>query len=259
MTPSPRLPQDLLTLPISHRGYHDRRKGVPENSLGAATAAIEAGYGIELDLQLSADGVAMVFHDPQLDRLTAHSGLVRTKTATELKKLPLRDSVECIPTLSEFLDLVNGQVPLLIEMKDQSGVWGAGASVLEEATAKCLQAYQGSVAVMSFNPHCVAMFGTLAPNIPRGLVTEDFLANDTLEVSKDILRDLTNMTELAGVGASFISHDHANLHAAPVADARAKGFDVLCWTVRSEQQEAAARRYAQNVTFEGYSAKAQVT
>lgn len=259
MTPSPRLPRDLLSVPISHRGYHNRRKGLPENSLGAATAAMEAGYGIELDLQLSADGVAMVFHDAQLDRLTNEVGLVREKTAAELGKILLRESLEHIPTLSEYLDLVNGRAPLLIEMKDQTGVWGLGATDLEEATIKCLDAYKGTVAVMSFNPHCVAAFGTLAPNIPRGLVTEDFLAGDTAGVSQETLRDLTHMTDLAKVGASFISHDHSNLHAAPVADARAKGMDVLCWTVRSKAQEAAARHYAQNVTFEGYPAKVQPT
>ena len=116
------LPPGFHARPFAHRALHG--PGRPENSRSAIDAAITAGYGIEIDLQLSADGQAMVFHDYALDRLTAARGPVRGLSAERLSSLHLTDSEEGIPTLTQVLDQVAGAVPLLVEVKDQDGALG---------------------------------------------------------------------------------------------------------------------------------------
>jgi glycerophosphoryl diester phosphodiesterase len=120
------LPPEFLSAPIAHRALHDAEQGVPENSRGAVQRAVRAGYGIEIDVHLSADGRAVVFHDDTLDRLTHTTGPVAKRTARELSDLVLKGSDERIPMLSDVLELVDGQVPILIEIKDQSGAIGEG-------------------------------------------------------------------------------------------------------------------------------------
>jgi glycerophosphoryl diester phosphodiesterase len=115
------LPDSFLRLPLCHRGYHDLSRGIVENSLSAFSAAIDAGYGIELDIQLSADGQAVVFHDDTLDRVAEATGLVIDRTAAELGTIRLKHSRDTIPTFAETLALVAGRAPLLVELKDQSG------------------------------------------------------------------------------------------------------------------------------------------
>ena len=119
------LSPDFLRLPVAHRGYHDRAAGRPENSLAAARAAIAAGYAIECDLQPSADGVPMVFHDYDLRRLTGVAGRIGGFTAAELAAMPLLGGDEGIPTLAELLALVAGRVPLLIEIRTSTAPWAA--------------------------------------------------------------------------------------------------------------------------------------
>ena len=108
---SPSLPPEFLSHPLAHRALHDRAKGRPENSRAAIRAAVAAGYGIEIDLQLSADGVAMVFHDEELGRLTEATGWVNQRSAAALGALRLRDAADGIPTLAEVLALIAGAVP----------------------------------------------------------------------------------------------------------------------------------------------------
>ena len=137
-------------------------------------AAVAAGYGIEIDIQPSADGVPMVFHDYALERLTAETGPVRGRSAAELAGIPLIGCDEGIPTLAEVLALVAGQVPLLIEIKDQDGANGPNVGPLEAAVAGVLERYAGPLAVMSFNPHAVAAMARCAPDLPRGLTTSAY-------------------------------------------------------------------------------------
>ncbi|MEL7117196.1 MAG: glycerophosphodiester phosphodiesterase family protein, partial [Pseudomonadota bacterium] len=166
------LPQVFLDRPLAHRGLHGQ--GRPENTRAACVAAIEAGYGIELDLQLSRDGVAMVFHDETLDRLTDTTGPVADRTAAALGQIRIAGTDQTIPTLADVLDLVGGAAPLLIELKDQDGALGDVGGTLEAATARTLESYNGDVALMSFNPNSVVRLAVLAPHIPRGLTTCDF-------------------------------------------------------------------------------------
>jgi len=254
----PQLPADFLRLPIAHRALHDAGARRPENSLPAVRAAIAGGYGIEIDLQPSADGVAMVFHDEMLDRLTYDTGPINARSAAELQRIRVKDSGEAMPTLTQVLATIGGRVPLLIEIKDQTGVMGPSDGRLEAATAQALSGYAGPVAVMSFNPSSVAHIARLAPEVPRGLTTyafpaEDFPAEAGPELTAHRL-GLAAIADFDAVGASFISHHWRDLERPRVAELRAQGAAVLCWTIRSPEDETAARRIAQNITFERYLA-----
>jgi len=244
----------FLQNPLAHRGLHDLAANAPENSPEAFRQAVAQGYGIELDIQVSADDVPMVFHDPVLDRLTAGSGPIRGRTAAELGQITLKGGHDTIPTLAGILALVNGRVPLLIEIKDQDGGLGPDTGMLDHAVARCLQGYDGSVAVMSFNPNTMAEFHAAAPNIPVGLITTDFTAKFWGFLPEVRRKALTSMTDIDRVGASFISHNWAHLSMPSVAEVKSRGLPVLCWTIRSHAAEIQARKIADNITFEGYLA-----
>lgn len=253
---SPRLPQSFVSTPFAHRALHDVADGRPENSRAAIRAAIAAGYGIEIDVQLSGDGAAMVFHDYHLERLTDVQGAVQLLTADALKATPLRGGNEGIPDLPEVLRIVAGQVPLLIELKDQDGAMGPRVGALERATAQALMGYAGDVAVMSFNPHSVAAMQVLAPDVPRGLTTSAYRPDDW-PLSEEICAILRGIHDYDRVGATFISHEVDDLERARVTELKKAGAVVNCWTVRSAAQEAVARQVADTITFEGYLAAPQ--
>ncbi|WP_339821057.1 glycerophosphodiester phosphodiesterase family protein [Sulfitobacter dubius] len=245
------LPSAFLNVPLAHRALHDLAAGRPENSRVAVRAAVEAGFGIEIDLQLSADGKAMVFHDYGLERLTAERGALRLRDAEALAKIPLKGGDEGIPTLEEILDLVAGRVPLLVEFKDQDGSMGPDVGALETAAAGPLAAYRGDLAVMSFNPYSVRELSRLLPDVPRGLTTSGYRADEwpLPTATCDRLREIP---DYADCGACFISHEADDLSRSRVAELKAGGAAVLCWTIRSQAEEDIARQVAQNVTFESY-------
>jgi len=247
------LPKSFARVPLAHRALHDVSAGRPENSRAAIRAAIAAGYGIEIDVQLSSDGAAMVFHDYHLERLTDVQGAVQLFTAEALKSTALRGGDEGIPDLPEVLDLVAGRVPLLIELKDQDGAMGPNVGALERATAEALNGYQGDVGVMSFNPNSVALLQQLCPDVPRGLTTSAYRKEDW-PLSNDICDTLRRIPDYDRVGASFISHEVGDLHNPRVTELKQQGAFVLCWTVRDALKEAQVRQVADNITFEGYAA-----
>ena len=249
----PSLPDAFVKLPLAHRGLHDRHAHRPENSRAALTAAIKAGYGAEIDVQLSADGHAMVFHDTDLDRLTPDTGPLRARHRTELRRIPLLGGAEHIPALDDILTLVAGRIPLLIEIKDQSGVLGStDVGPLEQAVADALAAYDGPVAVISFNPYAITTMAQLAPRCPRGLVSAGFGRDRWPHLPNDLRERLRDIPDYDSCGASFISHEAADLDNPRVAALKAHGAGILCWTIRSVKAERAARRIADNITFEGY-------
>lgn len=250
---TPALPSAFLTVPLAHRALHDVAQGRPENSRAAIRAALAAGYGIEIDLQLSSDGCAMVFHDDELDRLAQASGPVCALSHEALRATALKGGDgEGIPDLAEVLALIDGQVPLLIELKDQHGQMGETDGRLEQAAAAALAQYSGPVALMSFNPNSVATMAQLAPQIPRGLVTSAYDPADWPELSVAICDHLRAMPDFARAGCSFISHEAGDLSRDLVQQMRDDGVPVLCWTVTTPGQDAAARVFADNVTFEQY-------
>lgn len=248
------LPPSFLSRPIAHRALHDVSKGRPENSRAAIEAAIAADYGVEIDLQLSVDGHAMVFHDYALDRLTGQTGLVRDRTAADLATIPLNGGEEGAPDLPEVLTCVAGRVPLLIELKDQHGEMGETDGTLERAVAAALAAYSGPVALMSFNPNMMVTLGALLPGHPIGLVTCGYTARDWPELPTRVRDHLRDIPDFDRVGASFISHDAVDLDRPRVKDIRAGGAPVLCWTIRSPSEEHTARQFCDNITFERYLA-----
>jgi glycerophosphoryl diester phosphodiesterase len=248
------LPAAFLDRPIAHRALHDKAMGRPENSLAAVRAAVEAGFGIEIDVQPSRDGVAMVFHDYDLERLTGTTGAIATLDATALRAIPLLGDDEGIPTLREVLETVAGKVPLLIEIKDQDGHMGPNLGPLGAAVARDLHGYQGPVAVMSFNPHAVAEMGRLAPNTPRGITTSAYIPDEWVPLPARICAHLRAIPDYEATGSCFISHEVTDLHRPRVAEIRALGAAILCWTVTSPELEAEARKAADNITFEGYLA-----
>lgn len=246
------LPPELLRVPVAHRALHDRSAGRIENSPSAIRAAISKGYAIEIDLQLSADHVAMVFHDDDLDRLTEATGRVRARSSAELTRLCLAGTEDRIPSLSEVLGMVDGRVPLLIELKDQTLDLSQSDGALEQATAAVLSSYTGPVAVMSFNPSMIEAMSRLLPGVARGLTTSSFDPADWEGVPAATCARLRDIPDFDRVEASFISHQGNDLHNPRVAELKAAGAAILCWTIRTPEQEAMARAIADNVTFEGY-------
>lgn len=240
----------FLRLPIAHRGLH--AAGVPENSMAAFRAAIAGGFAIECDIQRSIDTVPMVFHDYDLKRLADADDLVAALTPAELAGYRLLGSDEGIPSLRQMLDEVAGRVPLLIEIKDTTPQSGADVGDLPARVAALLAGYSGPVAVMSFNPHVAAAFHKAAPQIPVGLVTCGYDATDWPQLDAPTRAHLARIADFDASGACFISHDRADLDNPAVAALKARGVPVLCWTVKSAAQEKAARRVADNITFEHY-------
>ncbi len=252
MTP---IPVSFLKLPLAHRGYHDVDAGIMENSRAAFVAAIDAGYGIELDVQLSADGHAMVFHDYEMSRLTGETGPIRMRNRDELTQITLTGTDETIPTLPEILTLIAGRVPVLIEIKDQDGAMGPDVGPLEQSVARALENYTGDAAVMSFNPHSVIALADLAPDTARGIVTCHFPAKHWLLLNKETRTRLRGIPDYMRAGASFISHRHDDMENPRVIELKAAGARIICWTIRSADEDAEVRKIADTVTFEGYAAE----
>ena len=251
MTPLP--PQFLARPFFAHRGLHEPAAGRVENGVCAIRAAVAAGYGVEIDVQCSTDGVAMVFHDDDLDRLTARTGPIRATPAAALTQTPLvGGGGDTIPTLRQVLEVINGQVPLLIEIKDQDGAMGTNVGRLEAAVARDLRHYRGAVAVMSFNPHAVAAFAAQGGDVPVGLVTDAYGAEGWPHIAAARRAELAHLPSMAGPEISFISHNHTDLTSKHVAAFKATGRPVLCWTITSQTQATTATQIADAITFEGF-------
>jgi len=248
----PDLPAAFLGAPIAHRALHDGNITRAENNFAAIDAAIAGGFAIEIDLQLSADGVAMVFHDYALSRLTLDAGAFALRKADDLANVRFKTGEIGIPPLARVLAHVAGRVPLLIEVKDQDGAMGPNVGALERAAAAALSTYDGPVALMSFNPHSVAALAEVCPHLPRGLTTCDWTNGEAGMIPSALRPALRGIVDFDRVGASFISHQWSDLTAPRVRELKAAGAHILCWTIKSPEEEAQARQIADNITFEGY-------
>ena len=223
----------LFAKPFAHRGLHGGR--VIENSRAAFRAAIQAGHGIELDVQASADGEAIVFHDYELGRLTDGSGRLAELSAEALGAIPLRGESAGLPILREILDLIGGRAPLLIEVKSP----GRRVAALSGAVRRALAGYDGPVAVMSFNPSVPRWFAADAPEVLRGLVVT--------EEGRSERNRLKRRLSLMWSKADFLAYDIRDL---PSRFAAASGLPVATWTVRSEAQRATAAVHADQIIYE---------
>jgi len=245
----------LTSRPIAHRGYHDTSAGIVENTLSAATAAIAKNFAIECDLQLTADGEAVVFHDDSLDRLTLASGPVRARSFAELKAIPLRDTSDRIPTFGELLAAVAGRTPLLIELKSD---W-TGDRRLETEAARVLSAYQGRAAVMSFDPASMLAMRRFLPQIPRGLTADAFADGPDWGHLSPLRRfALRHLFAALALRPAFVSYGIRDLPVPAPLLLRRLGVDLICWTVRTPAEREKARRYCDQITFEGFDPDAIV-
>lgn len=221
-----------------------------ENTASAFTAAIAGGYGIETDIQISADGQAMVYHDDALGRLTEGSAHLADLSAAEIKAARFKATADRVLTLGELCDLVGGRTPLVIELKSHFN----GDRRLVQRAAQVLAGYAGPVAVMSFDPDMVEAARILAPKLTRGIVTERHYAHhewDHLPASEK--RRLAWLLHANRTRPQFIAYGVKDLPAvAPLLARWLFGLPLLTWTVRSADDRAAAARWADQMIFEGW-------
>ncbi len=225
----------------AHRGLHSA--GVPENSPSAFAAAIARSMGIECDIQRSADGQALVFHDDELDRLTAETGPIAQRNAEALGRIKLSGSSDTIPTLRQLLDQVAGKVPLLIEIKsgrDDS----RRVSAVCLAVRRALEGYTGSHAIMSFDPRVARWFATHSPLTLRGLVV-------TEEDDKALPGMIRRHLWLWHARPHFLAYDIRDLPSRFAQAQRKRGLPLLTWTVRSPDLGERAAQYADAPIAEG--------
>jgi glycerophosphoryl diester phosphodiesterase len=241
----------LVARPIAHRGLHGLAAGVIENSGSAAKAAIEGDFGIECDVQLTADGEAVVFHDFVLDRLTTETGPVADKTAGELGQITLKGASDPILTLPAFLDLIGGRVPLVIEIKSRFD----GDLALTRQTAGIVAARAGQpIVIKSFDPAILVALREIAPQIPRGIVAMSaYDYGDYDRISAEKKHALANLLHFTESRPDFLSWKVTDLdNAAPYLCRNAIGMPVMAWTVRTPEQRAMAAQHADQMVFEGF-------
>jgi glycerophosphoryl diester phosphodiesterase len=245
-----RAPDWLTARPVAHRGLHDRARGIIENMPGAAQAAIDGNFGIECDIQLSADGEAMVHHDDALGRLTDGSGALLGMTAAELKAVAFKDTSERMMTLGDLCALVQGQVPLVIEVKSHFD----RDRKLVARMSQILGSYRGPVVGMSFDPDQVLALRELMPQLPRGIIAERrYDAADWPEASPAQRRGMLHLRHAFHTRPHFVAYWVDELPAAAPWIARhVFGLPLLTWTVRTPEQRQRAARYADQMIFEGF-------
>jgi glycerophosphoryl diester phosphodiesterase len=241
----------LFERPIAHRGLHDANAGIIENSKSAVLRAIELGYGFEVDVQMSADGEAMVFHDEKLDRLTHEKGLVKDRSSAELEQIALKNSAhgDRIWTLTELLELLGGRTAAVIEIKTH---WDHDLRLAKRA-AEIMSRYRGPLAAKSFDPELVAAFRKAAPNIPRGIV--GYAYPDDGEEGLTALKRfyLRNLLHWRKTRPHFISWAVRDLEMASLRFAHhMTKAPVMTWTVRTEFDQARASLHADQMIFEGF-------
>ncbi len=246
-------PDWLTAHPVAHRGFHDRAAGRIENTLTAARAAIDRGFSIECDLQLSADEKVVVFHDDTLDRLTEGHGPVGGCSLAELKATPLHGTADRIPTLEDLLEAVDDRVPLVIELKSLF----TGDRRLEERVAPILAAYRGRSVIMSFDPASMQAMRRLAPRLPRGMIADRFDSPADRETIPTWQRlAFRHLLYAPLVMPAFVAYDVNALPANAPLLARHLGLKLLTWTVRTEAHRATARRYTDQMIFEDFDPEA---
>jgi glycerophosphoryl diester phosphodiesterase len=235
----------LIARPVAHRGLHDQ-KTVIENTPSAFAAAIAGHYGIECDLQISADGEAMVYHDDALDRLTEGHGRLDATTAAELKRVAFKATRDRMITLGELCDLVAGRTTLVIELKSRFD----GDRRLVSRAASVLSGYRGPAAVMSFDPAQIVDLRATAPQLPRGMVAE---THGWGEVAAAPKRAIMYFAQMVSARPQFIAYALRDLPALWPAVARSVlRLPLLAWPVRSADDQRKAARYADQMIFEGF-------
>lgn len=245
-----RAPDWLTARPVAHRGLHDRNRGIIENMPGAMIAAVASNFAIELDVQLTADGEAMVHHDDALGRLTEGSGTLLGMTAAQLKRVTFKDTAERMMTLGELCTLVAGRVPLVIEVKSHFD----GDRRLVTRIAEVMASYRGPAAVMSFDPDQVIAIREFIPELPRGIVAQRSYDDSYWTKLTTAQRNgMLYLRHAMQTQPHFVNYWVNQLPApAPWIARNIFGCPLLAWTVRTLEQRQRAARYADQMVFEGF-------
>lgn len=232
----------------AHRGLHDNDDGVPENSLAAFAAAAKAGYGVELDVQLTADRQVVVFHDNDLKRMCGIEKRVDELTYAQLREYSLLSSDQHIPLLSDVLEVLDG-VTLLCEFKAMRSYTDTS---LCTATLPLLDNYKGNVCIESFNPFMVRWFRKHAPHYIRGILAKKFTKEETTPVLRFILSSL-----LANFlcRPDFIAYQHTDYKHPILRLCRIFRPMTVAWTVTSPSETTVAKQHFDTVIFEGFAPK----
>ena len=239
----------LTARPIAHRGLHNVAAGVIENTASAFRAAIEGNYGIETDVQISADGEAMVHHDDALGRLTEGHTALAQMSAADIRSATFKATGDRILTLSELLELVAARVPVVIELKSHFD----GDTRLAARAAEVLAAYRGPAAVMSFDPALIEHIRAIAPNLTRGIVAErHYTHHEWDRLSRAEKFRLAFLMHAPKTRPNFVAYSGRDLPALAPLAARSLGLPLLSWTIRSEDERARVLRFADQVIFEGF-------
>lgn len=229
----------LTARPIAHRGLHDMNRTRWENTLAAFEAAAARGYAVECDVHLSSDGVPVVFHDEDLQRLTGEEGKVWERKAAALKALTIGFTADHVPTLAETLERVAGRVPVIVELKRAQG----RDDGLVAAVAGVLSGYRGKAAIMSFDHRLIRDLARHAPGIPGGLTA--FGTDDA---------DLERHFSMLAHDIAFVSYAIDDLPNRFVTFVRDRlTMPVITWTVRNRDDADKTYRYADQMTFEGFA------
>ncbi len=240
----------LVERPIAHRGLHDKAARVWENTASSFLGAIKADYAIECDLQISADGEAMVFHDAKLQRLTGDVGLVRDHTVKQLQKLTVGNGNDHMQTLAELLEQVDGKVTLVIEMKSH---WDGNVALAQRAL-QVLENYQGPYGLMSYDPDLMAAVAELSPHTVRGITADRAVDSNYSRLPLARRIAMRNFEHLAETRPHFVSYYFRDMPFPAIQSIRSAGHPVISWTIRNPEQESLARRWSDQITFEGYAA-----
>ncbi len=234
----------IVDKPIAHRGLHSGDAEIPENSIASFNEAIKHGYPIEIDIHPTTDGKIVVFHDDELDRMTELEGYTYEHSSKELCEASLMGTKEKIPLFSDVLECVDGQVPLLIEMKQKSTDIGT----FEQKVIDYLDGYKGEFSIQSFNPLVMKWFVENAPHIKRGMLSGDFRDEDDMPIHRKIALSNYMLNFLSK--PDFIAYDLRCLpHIAVSISKRNK--PLVAWTVKTEEDLQKAKKLCDNHIFEG--------
>ncbi|WP_169568607.1 glycerophosphodiester phosphodiesterase family protein [Sneathiella limimaris] len=241
--PNQLYPDWLTTVPIAHRGLHSANHGIPENSLPSFARAIDNGFAIEFDLRFSRDNEVFVFHDADLKRMTGRDGSIAQTTAAELTELKLIDSQDHIPTFKETLDLVLGQVPLVIELKPVS----IKRSLAVELVLDALKPYKGDYSIQSFDPFLLLELKKQAPETTRGQLG---MENPPFRMSAYRRFMLRHMPLNSLTKPHYVGYDVNSIEISAAQRTTKGKRPLLAWTVKSDTDLEKARQYADNIIFE---------
>ena len=239
----------LLNVLYAHRGLFDNKTGAPENSLPAFQKAVEAGYGIELDVQLSKDGIPVVFHDASLKRMCGVTGNVWDYCLSELKQLRLLDSNAEVPTLAEVLDVVGGKVPLIIEYK-----LDVPQTKVCRLVNDLLGSYTGAYCIESFHPLALLWYRRHRPDVVRGQLCMEYWKEDKYR-GNPFFFVLSYLVTNAATRPDFVAYKHSDASNLSFRLTKRMGALAVAWTIKSQTQLEEAKKHFDLFIFDSFIPK----